>query len=329
MLNQQQIAMVGVFGSLPTTTTTFFMRRIAKGKIPFITNATTISFEEITKELKKAKILQRGAEYPVAKLNGSIIKSVTPEVLKTSIPFTAEDSLNRAPGQITYINGQAVDNSTYERDRRIQMIKNNLDITREEISASVFLTGEYKSPDTDNVVQFSFPSPESIPKTNIKEWSIWISTKINEFAKNSKAQVSEILVGENVFYKILEDYNKSSNKVIPADIKRESVEDNQYELCIYAFGFKFVMIPKATNPKGEEIDTKNKIIIYNDNAFLPTYAGLVNVENGIATMEAIDVLIRETSANEKTGQAETLGESGYCPIIPNPTLIKVFEVTGL
>ena len=46
-------------------------------------------------------------------------------------------------------------------------------------------------------------------------------------------------------------------------------------------------------------------------------------------MEAIDVLIRETSANQKTGEAETLGESGYCPIVVNPSLVKIIDVQDL
>lgn len=89
------------------------------------------------------------------------------------------------------------------------------------------------------------------------------------------------------------------------------------------------MIPQVTGTDGALIDCSKKIVIYNDLAFLPAFAGLVNVTDGVSTMEAIDVLIRETSANEKTGEAETLGESGYCPIVVNPSLIKIIEVQDL
>lgn len=329
-LTQQQIAMVGVYGELPNTVTNFFTRRIKRGKIPFITNMTTISFEEIEKFSKKAKILQRGAEFPTAKLNGSIIKAVTPEVIKSSIPFYPEDQLNRQAGQQIYVNGKAVDNSTYERDRRIAGIKQSIETVKEEISAGIMLKGAYKSPDTNNEVKFtSFPAGETVAKTKIENYGIWITQKINEFSKENKVQVSEILVGEAVFYDIIKAYNTISNNIMPATPKRVLTEDGQYELQVEVFGYTFVLIPPTTDSEGVEIDTKNYVMIYNDLAFLPAYAGVVNVNNGRAEMEATDILIRETSANEKTGEAETLGESAYCPIIPNPSLVKIFKITGV
>ena len=90
-LTQQQEAMVGVYGKLPHVVNRFFTRRIRRGKIPFLTNMTTINFEVVEKFARKAKILQRGAEFPKAKLNGSAIKAVAPEVIKDSFPFFAED----------------------------------------------------------------------------------------------------------------------------------------------------------------------------------------------------------------------------------------------
>ena len=329
-LTAQQIAMIGVYGKLPNGVTNFFTRRIARGVIPFITNMTTISFEEVEKFAKNAKILQRGAEFPTAKLNGSIIKAVTPEVIKSSIPFFAEDQLNRQAGQTIYINGKQVDNRTYERDRRISLIKQSIETVREEISAGVMLQGTYKSPDTGNEVKFNkFPTGTSIAKTTVKNWSIFTTKKINEFNKENKVQVSEILVGENVFYDIIKDYNTQANVMFPATPKRIQTEDGQWELQVEAFGFTYILIPSTVNTEGTEIDTKNYFMIFNDQAFLPTYAGVVNVENGVATMEAIDTLVRETPADSKTGISETLGESAYCPVIPNPSLINLFKITGI
>ncbi|MDO5788170.1 MAG: hypothetical protein Q4P79_01805 [Fusobacterium sp.] len=329
-LTKQQIAMVGVYGALPNGVTNFFTRRIAKGKIPFITNMATISFEEVEKFAKNAKILQRGAEFPAAKLNGSTIKSVTPEMIKSSIPFYAEDQLNRQPGQITYINGKAVDNATYERDRRIASIKMSIETVKEEISAGVMLKGSYKSLDTKNEVKYSnFPSGTSVSKTSIKSWGIFTTQKVNDFQKKNGAQVSEILVGEDVFFDIIKEHNSQNNVMFPATPKRLQAEDGQWELQVEAFGFTYTLLPGATDTEGGTIDTKTYFMLYNDLAFLPTYAGVVNVNNGVATMEAIDVLVRETPANAKTGESETLGESGYCPVIPNPSLINLYKINGL
>ncbi|MGL5950233.1 MAG: hypothetical protein ACRCZH_02275 [Cetobacterium sp.] len=328
-LNTQQEAWIGIYGRLPNNVNRFFTRRISKGKIPFVTNAQTIVYEEIKKHAHKAKILQRGEEFPTAKLNGSIVKSVTPEVLKDSVPFFAEDTLNKQPGQQIYVNGVKVDNASYERDRRIGSLKTSIVTTTEEISSSVFLEGKYKSADTGNTVEYTAYPTEEVTKADIKDWAIWTTQRTNDFLKTNKAKVDEILVGEDVFYAIIENYNKPSNKIIPATPKRVLTEDGDFELQVEMFGNVYTMIPPATNALGESIDTANWVMFINNLAHLPAYAGVVNVQGGKATMEAIDVLIRETSPDEKTGGQETLAESAYCPIVVNPNLIKIYKVTEL
>lgn len=328
-LTQQQIAMIGVYGELPNVVTNFFTRRIMRGKIPYITNLTTISFEVLSEYARKAKILQRDAEFPAVKLAGSVIKAVSPEIIKESVPFLATDQLNRQAGQPIYINGKKVDNKKYEQDRRIATIKNSIQTTQEEISASIMLKGSYKSVDTKNEVKFTYPSEKSVAVSEIKDWSIWTAKQANEFSKTGKLQPTEVLVGEKVFNRILSDYNKSSNRVIPATANKVMTEDGQWELSLTVNGFTYVMTPNATDTEGKLIDFSDKMMMYHDLAFLPAFCGLVNVVNKVADLEAIDVLIRETSANEKTGAAETLGESAYCPLIVNPGLIKVFKFTGL
>lgn len=328
-LTQQQEAWLGVYGQIPHVVNRFFTRRIKKGKIPFITNMKTINFEVVKDFARKAKILQRGAEFPLAKLNGSTIQAVTPEVIKDSFPFFAEDQLNRPAGMPIYINGKKVDNKTYERDRRIAGLKQSIETVQEEISAGVFLKGTYKSPDTQNEVKYTFPKEVSVASSTIKEWAIWFTKQLNEFTKNRKVPVSEILVGEKIFDELIKAYNTLSNKVIPASVRRVQTEDGDFELHFDAFGFDLVMIPQVTDTEGKLIDCSTKIIMYNDLAFLPAYAGLVNVVNKTSSMEAIDVLIRETTPSEKTGDAETLGESAYCPIVINPTLIRIINITGL
>lgn len=328
-LTQEQITFAGVYGELKHVANRFFTRRIKNGKIPFLTNAQTISYEEVKKELKKAKILRREEEFPVAKIGGSVVKAVTPEVIKESITFLPTDQLNRQPGEQICINGKVVDKRTYERDRRISTIKQSIETVAEEISSSVFLKGLYKSPDTLNEVKYTFNTAETVNKSDIADWAIWITKQVSDFSKDRKVQPTEILVGENIFNDILQTYNASSNKIIPATATRKITEDGQWELHLGLFGFDFVMLPQATDTEGKTIDTKNLIMIYNDQAYIPAYAGLVNVIGGETIMEAVDVLIRETPANPKTGIKETLGESAYCPIITNPSLIKQYKVTGL
>lgn len=328
-LTQEQIVMAGVYGEIRHVANRFFTRRIKNGKIPLLTNAETISYEEVKKELKKAKILRREEEFPIAKIGGSVVKSVTPEVIKESIPFFPKDQLNRQPGEQIFIGGRLIDKRTYERDRRISTIKQSIEAITEEISTSVFLKGLYKSPDTLNEVKYTFNAAETVNKSDIVDWAIWTTKQVNDFSKDRKVQPTEILVGENVFNDILQTYNASSNKIIPATATRKITEDGQWELHLELFGFDFVMLPQATDTEGKTIDTKNLMMMYNDQAYYPAYAGVVNVVGTEAIMEATEVLIRETPPHPKTGIRETLGESAYCPIITNPSLIKQFKITGL
>jgi hypothetical protein len=295
-----------------------------------MTNAITINYEEIKNHAIKAKILKRGEKFPVAKLDGSVVKSVTPEMIKDSIPFSAYDSINRMPGQFIYVNGQKIDQAKYEEDKRISALKTSVTVVQEEISAGVFLQGKYVSPDTGNEVAYTPYQCEEIAVTEIKEWSIWASEVTQKFTNLTKVRVDEILVGKDVFYKILADYNKSSNKVMnTVTPSRIQTADGDFELHINVFGFNFIMIPGATNPKGENIETNNWFQLRNDAAVIPAFAGVVNVNKGVSTLEAIDVIIRETAADDETGGAKTLAESGYCPVVVNPNIVKTYKITGM
>lgn len=329
-LNARQEAWIGVYNDLPTTISMFFTRRIARGKIPFVTNMVTLNYEEIKKHAVKAKILKRSEKFPVAKLDGSVIKAVTPEMIKDSIPFTAYDSLNRQAGQEVYINGKKVNQKKYEEDRRIASLKTSVSAVQEEISAGVFLVGKYVSPDTGNEVVYTPYKSKNVAIADIKEWALWTSEIMEEFTTETKVRVDEILVGKDVFYKIIEDYNKISNQVVnPVKPSRVKTEDGDYEFHVNVFGIDFIMIPGATDTQGKAIDTSNWVQLRNDNAVIPAFSGVVNVNNGVSDIEAIDVLIRETPADAETGEAKTLAESGYCPIVVNPNIVKTYKITGL
>lgn len=328
-LNAQQIAWLGIYGELPTTVTQFFVRRIARGKIPYVVNTKTIDYEEVKDHVVKARILKRGEKFPVSKLNGSVIKGVTPEVIKDSVPFTPYDALNRMPGQDVYINGRSVDHRKYEEDKRIASLKISVPVVQEEIAAGVFLEGKYVSPDTGNEVTYTQYPSENVAIADIKEWGIWTTGIINKFTKETKTRVDEILIGKDIFYKIITEYNKSSNKVVAANPTRVQTPDGDYELHLNVFGFNFVLIPDTTDTQGNPIVTSNWVQLRNDGAVIPAFAGVVNVEKGKSTLEAADLIIRETPADPETGEAKTLAESAYCPIVVNPNIVKTYKVTGL
>lgn len=330
MLNVQQVSLLGIYGAAKPNVTTFYLRRILANKMPYITNMPTIAYEEIEKYVRQAHILRRGDKFPVATLNGSILQAVTPEVIKDSIPFFPLDMVNRQAGQYVYINGTKVDNRQYEQDRRVEKLKVSTLTTKEAISASVFLTGKYKSKQTKNTITYTYPTATSVAKTTIEDFEKWLIDEMNEFVKKNNVSVSEILIGSKILKFLKELYNPSSNEIMgKAQITTTKAEDGQEELSIKIMGKTFTMFGPAYDTEGNEINTDDRMTFYHTNAFLPAYAGVVNVLNGTAVMEAVTELLRETPADPETGEAKTLIESAYCPIIVNPGYIKNYKVTGL
>lgn len=327
-LTRQQEAFLKVYNEMPAVIFKFFYRRIAKGTIPFMTNAKTINYDVVKDKAIKAKILRRGDKFPVATTRGFKRDSVTPEVLKESVPFDADDQLDMTPGSV-YIGGVKIDGRKYQEDKRLEIIKQSISTTMEEIATSVFLKGTYISPDTKNKVTYAgFPTGVNVPKTNIKNWGVWLTSIKNAYLKAGKQMPSETLIGELIFTSIIADFNANPSnavKVVPTSVMTPDGE----ELHVNVYGHNLVMMPRGTDTAGAEIDNSNWVMLYHNNAYQPAFAGVKNVVNGKSSMESIDVLIRETSADEETGEAKTLGESAYCPVVTNLNLIKLYKVTGL
>lgn len=321
---------MGVYNDLPYQVVRFFMRRLAKGTIPYLTNSKTLTYEELTDFAKKAKILKRGEKFPSAKLEGSVIRAVTPEVIKDAIPFEADDQLNRQEGAAIYFGGKKIDNATYERDKRIASLKLTITTVQEEIATGVFLKGMYKSPATGNKVEYvNFPTGKNIAVATVKDWGVWLAKMMNAFVRAKKVRVDEILVGEDVFYAIINSYNLNKDNAISVSPTKKTTEDGDFELTINIFGIDITMIPPANDTEGKPIVTNEWVMLYNNNAYLPAFSGVKNVVKGVSSMEAVDILIRETSADEETGDSKTLAESGYCPVVTNPKLIEIYKMTGL
>lgn len=330
MLNAQQIALLEIFGAANPVVTSFYLRRISGNKMPFVGNEKTIAYEEVEKYVRQAHILRRGDKFPVTTLNGSVVKAVTPEVIKDSIPFFASDMLNRQPGQYIFVHGKKVDNRQYEQDRRVEKLKVSLYTAKEAISASVFLKGTYMSKQTNNKVTYPYPTAKTVAKTALEKFEKWLIAEINDFVKATNVPVTEILIGANVFDFLRELYNPSSNEIMgKAQITINKTEDGQEEMSIKIMGKTLTLFGPAYDVKGDSIDTDNEIMFYNTDAFLPAYAGVVNVLNGESFLEAVTELLRELPADNETGDAKTLIESAYCPIIVNPGYIKTYKVTGL
>lgn len=327
-LTRQQEAFLQVYNEMPAVVFMFFYRRIMKGTIPFMTNSETINYDVVKDKAVKAKILRRGDQFPVVTSRGFKRDAVTPEVLKESVPFFPEDQLKMTPGSV-YIGGVKIDNRKYQEDKRLEIIKQSLSTTQEEIAASVFLQGKYTSPDTNNTVTYTgFPTGSSVAFTDIKDFTVWFTTIKNAFLKAGKQMPSEVLVGQKVFEAIINKYNSNNSNAIKITTSSIMTPDGE-EMHANIGGHNIVMMPQGTDASGATIDNSTWVMLYHDNAYQPAFAGVRNVVSGTAMLEATDVLIRETAANEETAEAKTLGESAYCPVVTNLNLIKLYKLTGI
>lgn len=331
MINTQQIAWSGIYNLIKPTIRKYFFKKINAGTSPYMTNMESIAYDEVEKTARQAHILRREDKFPVVQLNGSATRAVKPEVLKDSIPFSAADQTVVQPRNLTLYKGNVVDYRTYERDARLEKLRNSIDAAQEAIATDVFLTGKYKSKQTGDTVTYTFPSTTSITAaTDFTNPVMWFSDMQNTFNDDSKLTIGHMLVGQKVFEYIIDKYNVRSNQVEgQTRIRSEKDSDGFINMYIDLFGYTIELLPNGYGVDEKKIDTSKLIYIYNDAAFLPAYAGVTNVTGGKASREIADVLIRETQADEETGYAKTLAESAYCPIVVYPKAIKIFKVTDL
>lgn len=328
MITKEQISYLEVYQIAPIATQDFYFRLLAMGVSPYTTISDTIAYDEVKKVMAEAKILPRGAVFPIGKQDGKERKAVTPDIIKSSIPFGSADGLEDIKGSVV-MNGKPIDRKDKKRNERIQKIKLGITQTLEAISAEMFFKQTY-SPEQGSPIKFT--SAKLISKTfeqeNIERFEDYARVQEQEYQKENYMYPTHRFIGADIFNQIIKVEEEKNSPITITQIGVEQMGNTEVQYLIKN-GRKFYVLPSAIDAKGNAINTEGLFILYNNNAIIPGYVGLTNVVDGKASMIEADVLIRETPADSETGYSKTLGESGYIPILVNPKMIWKHSITGV
>lgn len=330
-INKHKTQFMGIYRQANPFVSNFFGSKIAQGGNEYITALERIAFEDVAIFLSPAKIVRREDVHPVAKLNGSKIEAIEPEIIKQSMPIKPSDSILREKGQSILVNGVAVSSLQYVMDEMIFKIKKSIEITKERMSTEMFLTGKYTSVTTGNSIEYDMAAAANVAATDaVGSFEKWITKARTEFYKKAGVYPTEIFIGVDVFTALFDKFNPISNQVNGgARVSSQKLVDGTEVMTMNVFGLNLTVFPAALDLKGGEIDTDKMIYFYHPDAFLPAYAGVVEIVNGLGKNIAAKEIIRTTLADQHTGIAEMLGESAYSPMLIGKNLVKKYNVTGL
>ncbi|MBN1469535.1 MAG: hypothetical protein JXM74_04675 [Fusobacteriaceae bacterium] len=328
MITKEQISFLEVFQIAPVAAQNFYTTLLATGVSPYTTITDTIAYDEVEKVMAEAKILPRGAKFPIGKQEGKIRKATTPDIIKSSIPFGSADGLEDIKGSIV-IGGKPVDRKDKKRNERIQKIKLGITQSTEAIATEMFFNQTY-SPEQGKPIKFT--SATAIAKeyksTNTERFEDFARVQEQKYQQKNYMYPTHRFIGADIFNQLIANEESKNSPVSITQIGVEMIGNTEVQFLIKN-GKKFYVLPSGVDAKGKAISTDGLFILYNNNAIIPGYVGLNNVVGGIASREEADVLIRETTADEETGDAKTLGESGYIPILVNPGMIWKHTITGV
>lgn len=328
MITKEQISFLEVFQIAPVAAQNFFTTLLAMGVSPYTTITDTIAYDEVKKVLAEAKILPRGAKFPIGKQDGKTRKAVTPDIIKSSIPFSSADGLEDVKGTVV-MNGKPIDRKDKKRNERIQKIKLGITQSTESIAAEMFFNQTY-SPEQGSAIKFTTAKAvaKSYTSTNTERFEDYARKQEQAYQVANYVYPTHRFIGADIFNQLIANEEAKQSPVTITQIGVETIGNTEVQFLIKN-GKKFYVLPSAVDAKGNAISTDGLFILYNNNAIIPGYVGLNNVVGGIASMEEADVLVRETLADQETGYAKTLGESGYIPILVNPTMIWKHTITGV
>lgn len=330
-INQQKIGFMGIYRQANPFVSNFYTSKIAQSGNEYITALERIAYEDVALYLSAADIVRREDVHPVGRLNGSKVPSIEPEMIKHSIPIKPSDSIMREFGTSILINGVPISSLQYTLDQMIFKIKKSIEITKERASTEMFLTGKYLSPKTGNSIEYPMAAATAVAHTvAIDKFEKWITDARTTFYKKAGVYPTETFIGIDVFSALFDRFDPISNQINGgARVRSEKLIDGTETMVMDIFGMKLTVFPAALDLKGAEIPTGKLVYLYHPDAFLPAYVGVVDIVNGLGVNIASKEMIRTTAADQFTGRAHMLGESGYSPMLIGKDLIKKYEVTGL
>lgn len=326
MLTQNQVDWMQTYFIAPVAVMDFYKVLVSMGTVPFTTFTETISYDEVKEAAIEAKILPRGMAFPIGKQDGFEKKAVTPDIIKDSRPFSDGDGLENTIGQV-YLGGKAFNNKDKKRNERIQKLKVSIEDKSNWVSAEMLFNQTY-TPDKGSKISFTKAKSETVASSAIENFSQWALEKEEAYQKANKVYPDYRFIGSDIYIQLVKVAEAKNSQISITKIGSEKIGNTEIQYIVLN-AKKYHVLPSAQTAKKEPISTNGLLMFYNHQAIQPAYVGLTNVTNGKATREEIDVLIRETSADEETGYAKTLGESGYIPVLIAPKLIWQIKITGV
>lgn len=325
-MNKKMAELYALFSviKLDTTPITYFQDKF---KNSYSTNKETISYDELDYSFKELKLLPRNAQFPVIKQGGFERKFVTPDLVKGTVVLTPDELSKMQAGQAEiYVNGEKVDNSKIITERKLSVLKKSYIRTKELIASEVYLTGKVTPEESDTPITLFELKEENKQFTKATDsWQVLLLDLISKYVKENKIAPNLIEIGIDIFNAILNDEKMA--KIVEA-YKTVSINasDNVYPTLNF-LNYKIVVLPNAEKLKGEPIDTSKKIILSNNNELTSAYVGLAVAtdDDNIKIIES-EMVISE-HLNKPLATKEWNLQSGYLPLVPLPSRIKVYNVT--
>ena len=318
-LTQVQQELIGAISAIEARSTPFW-NLFKKNKVPYMALSTTIRVDEVMEHLVKAKLVPRGTVLQPIEVGGFSTVTIKPDILSASVGVSAEDTILQQPGELAIVNGQKMKASTYDRVLKLTTIKSAIEGSKEDMAASVFLTGKTK--DASGVeVNLGLKEPNAVNKEKTESWLSFFRKQVSDYKKKHNTLPDRIFVGTDIADSLAAYIESSNNPLLGVQVK---LEDGQIKYELKNFPITIETYPDSDT----ETDTSKSMTLFKELCLFPVYAGLSYVgTTGKPEMIRSDVVVIETKANEETGQQKLGATSAPFPLIVRPDLFERYTVT--
>ena len=264
-LTQAQQELIGAISAIEARPTPFW-NLFRKNRVPYMALSTTIRVDEIMDHLVKAKLVPRGTVLQPIEVGGFNTVTIKPDLLNASIGFGAEDTILQQPGELAIVNGQKMKASTYDRVLKLTTIKNAIEGSKEDMAASVFLTGKATDASGAEVV-LGLAEPNTVNKEKTESWLSFFRKQVSEYKEKHKTLPDRIFVGTNIADSLAAYIESSNNPLLGVQVK---LEDGQIKYELKNFPIAIETYPDTDI----EADTSNSMTLFKELCLFPVYAGL-------------------------------------------------------
>lgn len=328
-MRKETAQLIGVFHglTLENSINTYYQDKFKQN---FLTEKSTITFDDLTSELKSLSIVDRNAKAVAVTTNGFTRTSIKPDVIKGYATLTTDELYEMQAGQAPiYLNGEILNNATLIEDKKLKILKYAYIKTKEEIATELYLTGKIVLPESKDT--FSLEDSEKIEKTfstSKDDFGVFLTTLVDDYVDKNKIAPTNIELGLNVFTELMK--NERFAGQVRAYNHAQIINGNGTQNDVYPtfniLGYTVRVLPRAYGLEGKIIDTSNLIILSNTTEFTNVYAGIGAVEGGNMKVFRSDVLIQKLTEQDPAS-VKYLLQSAYFPIIPIPKRVVRYNTS--